>query len=188
MLNHTSHTSKGINSGGVILFYGVAVMHFKGLGQYTFILSTGPPELQHWPAEEWGSSAATAMGNRLRLVSPGSSLEQPKVQPTSLPASTKAQCSRRRWGIVSGSPGGWGLFPMRAVPGPQRSYLHGPTYQASFRAHPTSPCKQPAQRQLCQPTQQPQASSLQEDWGCWGGGGVCGVCVDSWFTASPGPD
>ena len=46
-------------------------------------LSTGHSEWQRRPAEERGGSAATAMGNRLRLASPWSSLEQPRSNRTS---------------------------------------------------------------------------------------------------------
>ena len=58
-----------------------------------------PPERQRRPAEERGGSAATATGNRLRLASPGSSLEQPRpAAPLPGDQEPKAPCSRRRWG------------------------------------------------------------------------------------------
>ena len=46
--------------------------------QRTATTAPAPPERQRRPAEERGGSAATATGNRLRLASPGSSLEQPR--------------------------------------------------------------------------------------------------------------
>ena len=85
-----------------------------------------PPERQ--PAEEQGGSAATATGNRLWLASPGSRLELPRpAAPLPGDQESKAPCSRRRWGggIMPCRPGGGGDL-RRAVPGPPRSYLHGP--------------------------------------------------------------
>ena len=65
--------------------------------QRTATPAPAPPERQRRPAEERGGSAATATGNRLRLASPGSSLEQPSLAaPLPGDQEPKAPCSRGR--------------------------------------------------------------------------------------------
>ncbi|KAK0154265.1 Protein ALP1-like [Merluccius polli] len=125
------------------------------------------PERQQRPAEEQGGSAATATGSRLLLAFPGSSLEQPRPA-APLPGEPGVQGPMLQEEMGGGGGGSCtGALVEGGTYGGQFQALRGATSAAQLsgllRAHPASPCNQPAQRHLHQ--LRPQVSGMEREGG-----------------------